>query len=99
MPSLEERITLLEAMVAELRDRLDMEAGLAASRDRDTSEVLTKLRAHERSLAALRETQVGQGQKLDRLVARVDQGFTDVERRFDAIDGTLGVIIDLLGRD
>lgn len=50
MANLEDRVTVLE-------QRMDMEAGLAASRDRDLSELTTTVRSHTRMLQAVQERQ------------------------------------------
>lgn len=66
------------ALAHEARDDAFMAktAGLAAFRIAEDARVM--LRAQQRSLQALRETQVEQGQRLDRLENKVDEGFTMV---------------------
>ena len=62
---------------------------LAAGADRDVSEVRAELRAHTRALNALRETQVEQGQAMDR-------GFAEMRVRLDQTTGGLDQILGLL---
>ena len=69
---------------------------LAAGADRDVSEVRAELRAHTRALNALRETQVEQGQAMDR-------GFAEMRARLDqatgGLDQILGLLNTLIARD
>ena len=62
---------------------------LAAGADRDVSEVRAELRAHTRALNALRETQVEQGQAMDR-------GFAEMRARLDQTTGGLDQILGVL---
>jgi chromosome segregation ATPase len=85
----EARFTRLEHEVTELRERVALamsEAAaarvLAAGADHDVSEVRAELRAHTQSLNALRETQIEQGRKIDRLEQKVD----GLDRKVDGLD-------------
>jgi chromosome segregation ATPase len=71
MATLDERVQVLETEVVTMRERLDLETGLAASRDRDVSDVKVKLQAQTGLLNALRLTQVEQGKTLGELKADV----------------------------
>ena len=97
MASLEERLVGAENELATLRERLDMEAGLAAGRDRDTSDVLVKLRAQGRNMSALRETQVEHSHRLERIEHHLEQLDLVQTQRFDAIDEALRAVVRLLG--
>ena len=70
---LERRVSALEQQVARLRVDLDRTRGdaeaartLAGGADRDVSEVRSQLRAQRHLLQSLRETQIEQGERLDR---------------------------------
>lgn len=65
------RVDLLEAEVAQLREDAAATRTLAAMADRDASEVKGALRAHTQALSALRETQVEQGRTLQTLAEAV----------------------------
>ncbi len=92
---IERRLTSVEAAVEQLRAQQQLTASdagaarvLAAGADRDVSEVRSELRAHTSALNALRETQVEQGHRLDRIDGRLD----GIDGRLDSIDGRLDSI-------
>ena len=100
---LEARVAALEARLGEVEQQVstaqtDASAAreLAAGADRDVSEVRAELRAHTRALNALRETQVEQGQAIDR-------GFAEMRARLDqttgGLDQILGLLNTLIARD
>jgi chromosome segregation ATPase len=92
----EARFTRLEHEVTQLRERVALAMSdaaaarvLAAGADRDVSEVRAELRAHTQTLNALRETQVEQGRKIDRLEQKVDgleQKVDGLEQKVDGLD-------------
>jgi hypothetical protein len=86
MTSVEDRVTTLEKQMVPVQERLTMEAGLAASRDRDVSDVKVKLQAQTGLLNALRLTQVEQGETL----AEHGKKLEEHDRRFDRVDAQLG---------
>jgi hypothetical protein len=90
MATLEDRVAALEQDLATVRDRLDMEAGLAASRDRDVSEVKQAQRQHTRTLNALRQTQVEQGQVLAEHTVQL----AELHAGQEAIVGMLSTLIE-----
>jgi hypothetical protein len=59
-----ERVTRLEREVAAARSDSAAARVLAGAADRDVSEMHAELRAHTRTLQALRTTQVEQGQEM-----------------------------------
>ena len=84
----EDRLTAVEREVAQLREQQGLSASdasaarmLAAGADHDVSEVRAELRAHTRAMNALRETQLEQGRRLDRIEGRFD----GLEGQFDAL--------------
>ena len=86
---LERRVTALEQEVARLSGELeraheDTEAArlLASGADRDVSDVRGQLRAQRLLLQALRDTQIEQGKRLDRLEHRMDR----IELRMNALE-------------
>jgi chromosome segregation ATPase len=103
----------LEHEVARLRDevhhsRTDAAAArvLAGGADRDIAAFGTKLEAHTKTLNALRETQLEQSQRLDRLEHKVDHleaGFDGLEHEmrqgFATLSAGMAQIIELLTRN
>jgi chromosome segregation ATPase len=77
-----ERVSRLEQSVAEARKDAAAARILAGGADRDVSEMRTELRAHTKTLNALRETQVEQGRELR-------QGFAGVDERVDNLETEL----------
>ena len=89
---IESRLSAVERGVAQLREQQGLIASdaaaarvLAAGADHDVSEVRAELRAHTSALNALRETQLEQGRRFDRMDARFD----GMDGRFDGMDGRL----------
>jgi chromosome segregation ATPase len=87
--ALETRVTTLEHEVAHLREeitttRSDAAAAriLAGGADRDVSAFGAKLDAHTKTLNALRETQVEQGEILREHSEKIDR----LETRFDGLE-------------
>lgn len=114
---IESRLTAVEREVVHLREQtalvaVDASAArtLSAGADHDVSQVRAELRAHTSALNALRETQLEQGQRLDRLEARVETGFATADAAFAAADASfatvhggmahiVSLLEDLAGRD
>jgi chromosome segregation ATPase len=86
---LEARVAAMEARLGEVEQQVSAARELAAGADRDVSEVRAELRAHTRALNTLRETQVEQGQAMDR-------GFAEMRARLDQTTGGLDQIPGLL---
>jgi len=97
---LEARVRILEDDLVRLREdvavsRADAAAArvLASGADRDVSEVRAELRAHTRSLNALRETQLEQGNELAALRREMATEFGHVRREmaveFRAVRGEM----------
>ena len=92
---IESRLSAVEREVAQLREQQGLTASdaaaarvLAAGADHDVSEVRAELRAHTSALNALRETQLEQGRRLDRMDGRLDR----MDGRFDGLDGRLDAL-------
>ena len=92
---IESRLSAVERGVAQLRAQQGLTASdaaaarvLAAGADHDVSEVRAELRAHTSALNALRETQLEQGRRLDRMDGRFDR----MDGRFDGLDGRLDAL-------
>jgi hypothetical protein len=94
--ALEARLGVVEQQVSTAQTDASAARELAAGADRDVSEVRAELRAHTRALNALRETQIEQGQALDR-------GFGEMRARLDqttgGLDQILGLLNTLIARD
>lgn len=88
MATIEDRVAMLEQQLAALSDRVTMEAGLAAARDRDLSNLTVTVNSHTAMLQAVQERQAEHTERFN----EVDRRFTEVDRRFTAIDRELGVI-------
>lgn len=82
-------MTALEARLEEVAADAAATRHLAAGADRDVSDVPGEPRAHTRALSALRETQVEQGQAIER-------GFSDVPSRLGQTAGGTEQIVGLL---
>jgi predicted transcriptional regulator len=74
-----ERVTRLEREVAAARGDSAAARVLAGAADRDVSEMQAELRAHTRTVQALRTTQVEQGQEMR-------EGFTEMREGFARVD-------------
>jgi chromosome segregation ATPase len=103
---LETRMATLEHEVARLRDevhhsRTDAAAArvLAGGADRDIAAFGTKLEAHTKTLNALRETQLEQSQRLDRLEHKVDHLEHEMRQGFATLSAGMAQIIELLTRN
>ena len=93
---IENRLSAVERGVAQLRAQQGLSASdaaaarvLAAGADHHVSEVRAELRAHTSALNALRETQLEQGRRLDRMDGRLDRmgdRFDGMDTRFDGIE-------------
>ncbi|UQS21719.1 hypothetical protein L1857_02205 [Amycolatopsis thermalba] len=59
---------------------------LAVAASKEVGDVSAQLRGHITVLHALRETQLEQGARLDRLERKVDEGFARVDARFEQVD-------------
>lgn len=70
--NLPERVTRLESRMADVHE-------LASSASREVGDVHARLRAHTKSLEALRKTQVDQGKQIREGFKRVDEGFARVD--------------------
>jgi len=89
---LEGRVTAAEHGLERVRVDAAAARALASGADRDVSLFGAKLDAHTKVLNALRETQLEQGSRLDRVEGRLDrvEGRLDrVEGRLDRVEGTL----------
>ena len=99
---IESRLSAVERGVAQLRAQQGLSASdaaaarvLAAGADHDVSEVRAELRAHTSALNALRETQLEQGRRLDRMDGRFDimgGRFDGMDGRLDGMGGRLGAL-------
>lgn len=87
--ALEARLGTVEQQVTAAETDASAARELAAGADRDVSEVRAELRAHTRALNALRETQVEQGQAIDR-------GFAEMRSKLDQTAAGMEVIVRLL---
>jgi chromosome segregation ATPase len=78
-----ERVATLETQVREIRADAAAARVLAGAADRDVSEFKQILQGHTRTLNALRETQVAQGERLTGLEGKFD----GLEGKFDRLEG------------
>jgi hypothetical protein len=76
---IDERVTRLEGEVALARQDAAAARVLAGGADRDVAAMQSELRAHTRSLNALRQTQVEQGRQIRDGFAKVEERFVKVE--------------------
>jgi len=101
--NVERRVARLERDIARLREELALAGSdasaartLAAGADRDVSEVRAELRAHTQALNALRQTQLEQGQTLERLQESVQQQAEVTSDGFATVRSGMTQIVALL---
>ena len=91
---IDSRLSAVAREVAQLRAQQGLTASdaaaaaarvLAAGAEHDVSEVRAELRAHTSALNALRETQLEQGRRLDRM----DDRFDGMDIRFDGVEARM----------
>ncbi|MGH3888796.1 MAG: hypothetical protein ACRDSZ_19930 [Pseudonocardiaceae bacterium] len=99
----ETRLAVLEREVARLREHVALTSSdaaaarvLASGADRDVSEVRAELRAHTQGLNALRETQLEQGQKINKLDREMREGFAEMREGFSTVATGMAQITALL---
>jgi len=88
------RVTKLERQMVDARKDTAAARVLAGGADRDVSDMQTQLRAHTRTLNALRETQLEHGERL----SGVDGRLGGVEGRLGGVEGRLGGVEGRLDR-
>ncbi|MFI5493350.1 hypothetical protein [Actinoplanes sp. NPDC051859] len=91
----------LERRIAAIEERLEMEAGLRASGDRDLAGMAQTLRAQQHTIQALAITQSQHNEKLDHHNEKLDQQNERLDRHeasLSAAHGKLDQIIALLGQ-
>ena len=93
-----QRVAALEAEVGVLRQEAAAARALAAGADRDVADYRSELRGHTRTLGALRETQIEQGQAITGLGEKVDQLTGTVGHLRDQHGASLTEIVGLLNR-
>lgn len=93
---LEARVSKVEAQVEIARADAAAARVLASGADREVTEVRAELRAHTRTLNALRETQIEQGKEL--VALRQDMGVLrqDMQRGFGMVNTGMAQITVLL---
>ncbi|MFE0026490.1 hypothetical protein [Amycolatopsis sp. NPDC059021] len=94
LEELEARMDSLERQMAQLRQDSTAAHVLANAAARDVTEFRETLNGHTSLLNAIRETQLEQGQRLDRLERKVDEGFTKVNLGMNQITVLLQSAID-----
>ncbi|TDP97403.1 hypothetical protein [Labedaea rhizosphaerae] len=96
LEDLEARVEHLEHSVADVRSDAAAARVLAGAADRDVSEFRQELKAHTKTLNALRETQVEHGQRLDSLEAKVDSLDRKMSDGFSTVNMGMAQIVALL---
>jgi Mg2+ and Co2+ transporter CorA len=94
LEDLEARVTALEEQVRHTRQDAAAARVLAGTADRDVSEFKQTLNGHTQVLNALRETQVEHGERIGRLEAKVDSGFTKLNVNMEQISRLLQQVIE-----
>jgi len=98
LDELAQRVAALEAEVGVLRQEAAAARALAAGADRDVADYRSELRGHTRTLGALRETQLEQGQAITGLGEKVDQMTGTVGHLRDQHGASLTQIVGLLNQ-
>lgn len=91
MSSLEDlarRVAAMEAELAVVRQEAAAARALAAGADRDVAEYRAELRAHTRTLGALRETQVEHYAEHKADAAEIKAGITKIVHLLEGLGGT-----------
>ncbi len=88
LEDLEARVTALEEQARYTRQDAAAARILAGTADRDVSEFKQTLNGHTKVLNAVRETQVEQGQRLD----RVETKLGSVETKLGSVDDRVGTL-------
>jgi len=88
-----QRVAALEAEVGLLRQEAAAARALAAGADRDVADYRSELRGHTRTLGALRETQIEQGQA----ISEQGQAIAGLGTKVDQLTGTVGHLRDQHG--
>jgi hypothetical protein len=98
LDELAQRVAALEVEVGVLRQEAAAARALAAGADRDVADYRAELRGHTRTLNALRETQLDQGQAITGIGEKVDQLTGAVGHLRDQHGASLTEIVGLLNR-
>lgn len=69
---------------------------MVAINDRDVADLKLEMRAHRKSLQALRETQLEQGEEIQELRTEMREGFAEMRTGFAALTAGLQAIADRL---
>ena len=83
---LEPRVSALEREVRVIRQDAAAARVLAGGADRDVSAMNAKLDMHKALLGALRETQIGQGQRIDSMDEKIDSMGQRIEVLDEKVD-------------
>ncbi|WP_203861290.1 hypothetical protein [Plantactinospora mayteni] len=100
LEELAQRVAALEAEFGVLRQEAAAARALAAGADRDVADYRAELRGHTRTLNALRETQLEQGQAItEQGQAIIEQGqaIIGLSEKVDQLTGTVGHLRDQHG--
>ena len=82
LAKLDDRVTKLEREMPEVRK-------LASGASSEASDVHVRLRAHTKSLEALRKTQVEQGKEIRELRTEMREGFAHLRQEFGRLAGEM----------
>ncbi|MET9258554.1 MULTISPECIES: hypothetical protein [Amycolatopsis] len=96
LEELEGRVARLERAVAEVQQDAAAARVLAGAADRDVSGFREELRAHTRTLNALRETQIEQGRQLSDQGRQLDELQQQVQEGFSTLNTGMAQIVALL---
>jgi len=94
LEEIEARLAAVEEQLQVVRQDAAAARVLAGAADRDVSEFRQTLNAHTKTLNALRETQVEQGQKFDAFQRETRDGFAKVNEGMNKITGLLTQLIE-----
>ncbi len=96
--NIDRRVTRLEGEVAKVREDAAAARVLAGGADRDVSAMQAELRAHTRTLNALRETQISQGAEMRGEMREMRGEMRDMRGGFALLAQGQERITDLLTR-
>jgi hypothetical protein len=93
---LRRRVETLEARVDAVHDHMSRTHAMVAINDRDVADLKLEMRAHRKTLQALRETQLEQGEEIRELRTEMREGFAEMRTGFATLAAGLAALADRL---
>ncbi|MBT0770134.1 hypothetical protein KIH74_14435 [Kineosporia sp. J2-2] len=97
--SLEERVTVVEERTDRLEERVALEAGLAASRDRDLADLTVTVKSHTAMLQAVQERQAEHTALLNDHTALLNEHTRQLDEIREGQQMIVGMLTTLIDRE